>query len=173
MQSTRTPFAIVTGIALIVLPLVAFALKGVSTGWLMVIILFGPIIGLFLGYALQIVIAAQGFLAKRPLFSESIGATGAALAAAPNARRATLAAWTGLIGILLLGVFMPDGGDAYFGSTFQLWLGAYGPNADAVHAVTDALNGVLAWIAAVLWLGGFVWLVVEWFIGLRRRSTRA
>ncbi|MFC7765737.1 hypothetical protein [Leucobacter soli] len=155
------------------LPLVALALKGVSTGWLMVIILFGPIIGLFLGYALQVVIAVQGFLVRRALFAGSADAKGAAVpGAAAASRRAALAAWTSLTGILLLGVFMPDGGDNYFGSTFQLWLGAYGPNADAVHAATDALNTAVAGIAALLWLGGFVWLAVEWFIGLRRRATR-
>jgi hypothetical protein len=68
---------------------------------------------------------------------------------------------------------MPDGGDAYFGSTFQVWLGAYGPNADAVHAATDGLNSVVATAAAALWLAAFAWLVVEWIVALVRRRRLA
>ncbi|WP_053385355.1 hypothetical protein [Leucobacter celer] len=160
MLSSRTPLSTLTGVALIVVPLLAWALKSFSTGWMVVIIILGPILVLLAGYALQIVIAAQGFFSKRELF-------GAARL------RATIAAWLTSLGVLVLGVFMPDGGDAYFGSTFQVWLGAYGPNADAVHAATDGLNSVVATAAAALWLAAFAWLVVEWIVALVRRRRLA
>lgn len=160
MPSSRTALSTLTGVALIVAPLLAWVLKSFSTGWMMVIIIFGPILLLLAGYALQIVIASQGFLSKRELFG--------------TARlRATIAAWLTSLGVLVLGVFMPDGGDMYFGSTFQVWLGAYGPNADAVHAATDGLNSVVATVAALAWIAGFVWLAVEWIVALIRRRRLA
>ncbi|MBO1900929.1 hypothetical protein J4H92_03075 [Leucobacter weissii] len=159
MTPSRTPAAVVTGVALIVLPLAALVLKGFSTGWLMLVIILGPILVLIAGYALQIVIAAQGFLSSRALF-----------ASAAARSRATVAAWLTLVGVVLLGVFLTDGGDVGYGSTFQVWLGAYGPDADAVHAATDALNDTVALVAAVAWVGGFVWLVAEWARALAQRS---
>ncbi|WP_449281857.1 hypothetical protein [Leucobacter sp.] len=160
MPSSRTPLSTLTGVALIVVPLLAWVLKSFSTGWMMVIIILGPILLLLAGYALQIVIASQGFFSKRELFG--------------SARlRAMIAAWLTSLGVLLLGVFMPDGGDMYFGSTFQVWMGAYGPNADAVHAATDGLNSVVATAAALLWLAAFAWLVVEWIVALVRRRRLA
>ncbi|QBE49828.1 hypothetical protein [Leucobacter triazinivorans] len=160
MPSSRTPLSTLTGVALIVLPLLAWALKLFSFGWMMVFILFGPILLLIAGYVLQIVVAAQGFLSKRELFR----------AAKP---RATVAAWVTSLGVLALGVFMPDGGDMDYGSTFQVWAGAYGPNSEAVHAATDALNSVVATGAALLWIAGFVWLLVEWIAALIRRRRAA
>lgn len=156
MPSSRTPLSTLTGIALIVVPLLAWALKLPSFGWMMVFVIFGPILLLLAGYVLQIIIAAQGFLSKRQLF-------GAARL------RATIAAWLTSLGVLVLGVFMPDGGDMYFGSTFQVWLGAYGPDSDAVHAATDGLNSVVAVAAAFVWLAAFAWLTVEWIAALIRR----
>jgi len=160
MPSSRTPLSTLTGIVLIVVPILAWALKLFSFGWMMLFVLFGPILVLLAGYALQIVIAAQGFLSKRELFG----------AAKP---RAMIAAWTTSLGVLVLGVFMPDGGDMYFGSTFQVWLGAYGPNSNAVHAATDGLNSVVATVAALVWIAGFVWLKVEWIVALIRRRRSA
>ena len=157
MRPPSRPLAIATGIALIVLPLLAWALKLMSIGWMIVIILMGPIVLLLAGYAVQIVIASQGFLSKRELFG-------------PAGARATIAAWTTSTGAVLLGVFMPDGGDSDYGSTLQVWLGAYGERSEAVHAATDGLTGALALVAAVAWLGGFVWLAIEWIAGLARRS---
>lgn len=166
MEPSRSPFTILTGIALIVLPLLALGLKLFSFGWMMVFLLFGPVLVLAAGYVLQLVIAAQGFLRRGGPIRE------------PRARiRANAAAWTTSLGIVALGVFMPDGGDTGYGSTLQVWLGAYGSSdgATAMHEATDGLTEALAWIAAAAWIGGFVWLFVEWVIGLaeRRRLRRA
>src|SRR5690554_4626798 len=81
----------------------------------------GPIVILIIGYILQIVIAAQGFLSRRNLFGE-------------RAHAASVAAWISSIGVVLLGILLPDGGDSHYGSTLQVWLGAHGDNAAAVHA---------------------------------------
>lgn len=162
MNSVRTPSSIVIGIVLIVAPLIAWALKLLSLGWMIVFVMMGPIVLLLAGYVVQIVIAAQGFFSRKELFGT-------------GKRRATIAAWATSIGAMLLGIFMPDGGDSGYGSTFQVWLGSYGPNAAEVHAATDALNDVLWLLIMAVWLGGFVWLFVEWIIGLahRRRVKRA
>lgn len=141
---------------LIVAPLLALVVKFFSFGWMMVFVLFGPIFLLIAGYVVQIIIASQGFLSKRDLF----GAT---------RRRATAAAWTTSIGVVLFGLFAPDGGDSSFGSTLQIWLGAGGVNASAVHQATDDLTYVGAALTAAAWIGGFVWLFVEWIIALVRR----
>lgn len=146
-----SPFAHsrLTGIALIVLPLVALGLKMFSFGWMMVFVIFGPIFVMAIAYVLQIVIAAQGFLSKKDLLG-------------PSRKRATIAAWMSLIGFLVLGLTMPDGGDTGWGSTLQVWLGAYGESADAVHTATDTLTTVLAYVAAAAWVIGWVWLAIEW-----------
>lgn len=157
MQYSRTPLAITTAIALIIAPLIGWAFKFLSLGWMIVIILMGPIVLLVIGYVLQIVIAGQGFFSGKDLF-------GAAR------KRATIAAWVTSISVILLGIVMPDGGDMWWGSTLQMWLGAYGPNADAVHAATDGLSDVLAVIVVLVWLASFVWLVIEWIAALVRRS---
>ncbi|NLA64370.1 MAG: hypothetical protein GX862_00230 [Leucobacter sp.] len=157
MHTSRTPLAIVTGLALILAPLIGWAFKLISIGWFVVIVMFGPIVLLVAGYIVQIIIASQGFLSRRPLFGA-------------RQRLATIAAWLTSVAVVLLGIVMPDGGDAYYGSTLQLWLGAYGPNGDAVHQATTGLNDTLFVICTLVWLGGFVWLVVEWVIALVRRS---
>jgi len=157
---THPTSARITGIALIVLPLIALLLKTFSFGWMMVFIIFGPIFVMAIGYVLQIIIAAQGFLSKKGLFD------------AARLRRATIAAWVSIAGALVLGVTMPDGGDTGWGSTLQVWLGVYGENGEAVHAVTDGLTTVLAYIAAVAWVVGWIWLMVEWIgaFAVRRRQ---
>lgn len=155
----------IAGIALIVAPLIALGLKFFSFGWMMVMLMFGPVFVLLAGYIFQIVIAAQGYLMPRsPVRVTSVR------------RRAVTAAWLTSAGIMLLGIFMPDGGDSGYGSTLQVWLGAYsyGDGVDAMHAATDGLNDILALVAALLWLGGYVWMIVEWAIGIaQRRRLRA
>lgn len=69
----------ITGIALIVLPLVALGLKMFSFGWMMFFVIMGAIFVMAIGYTVQIFIAAQGFLSRKELL-------GAAL------KRATIAA---------------------------------------------------------------------------------
>lgn len=163
MKSSRTPLSVLTGIALIVLPLVALALKCVSFGWMMVFLLFGPVIVLIAGYALQIVIAAQGFLSRRdPIWGSRAQV------------RAIIAAWATSIAVVIAAVFMPDGGDSTYGSTFQVWLsgGEASGGSAALHAATDDLTAIVASIAALVWVGAFVWLFVEWVAGLSRRRAR-
>ena len=150
----------ITGIALIVLPLVALALKMFSFGWMMVFILFGPIFVMAIGYVLQVVIAAQGFLSKKGLFDHA------------RMKRATIAAWVSLAGALVLGLTMPDGGDTGWGSTLQVLLGAYGENSDAVHAATDTLTTALAYVSAAAWVIGWVWLAAEWIGAYAARRKR-
>lgn len=159
MTASPSSFARVTGVALILLPLAALGLKMCSFGWMMVFVIFGPIFVMVIGYALQIVIAVQGFLVRQDLLGAS-------------RRRATIAAWVSLGGFLLLGLTMPDGGDTGWGSTLQVWLGAYGPNGDAVHSATDALTTVLAWVGGSAWIGGYLWLAVEWIGAHARRRKR-
>lgn len=161
MKPHATPLSRVTGIALIVLPLIAWGFKLMSFGWMIVFVLFGPIVILLVGYVLQIIIASQGFLSKNGIFG-------------PAMKRATIAAWATSVGIVLLGIFMPDGGDAGYGSTLQVWLGSYGENAQAVHSATDTLTEVLAIISGLVWVAGFGWLFLEWLIALvRRKQARA
>ncbi len=150
----------ITGIALIVLPLLGVGLKMLSFGWYSVFLLFGPIFVMAGGYVVQVVAAVQCFLVKRDLLGVS-------------RVRARIAAWLTSVGIVVLGITMPDGGDMYFGSTLQVWLGAHGENAGSVHAATDALTAAIAWVAAIVWVGGFVWFLIEW-IGAhaRRRKTQ-
>lgn len=148
----------ITGVALIILPLVALGLKMFSFGWLMVMLMFGPVLVMLVGYIVQIIISVQGFLSKRELF-------GAAR------QRATWSAWITLIGLLLLSLFVPDGGDNGYGSTVQVWLGAYGSSADAVHAATDTLTDVMTFLALAAWVVGFAWLVIEWIAALVRRGA--
>jgi len=160
MNSRPSASARITGIALIVLPLIALLLKTFSFGWMMVFIIFGPIFVMVIGYVLQVIAAAQGFLSKKGLFD------------AARLKRATIAAWVSIAGALVLGVTMPDGGDTGWGSTLQVWLGVYGENGEAVHAATDGLTTVLAYIAAVAWVVGWIWLMVEWIgaFAVRRRQ---
>ena len=159
MNASSPTAARLTGIALIVLPLVALGLKMFSFGWMMVFVIFGPIFVMAICYVLQIVIAAQGFLSKKDLLG-------------PAMKRATIAAWTSLIGFLVLGITMPDGGDTGWGSTLQVWLGAYGENGDAVHAATDTLTTVLAYVAGAAWAIGWAWLAVEWVGAHAQRRKR-
>ena len=81
MNSRPSASARITGIALIVLPLIALLLKTFSFGWMMVSIIFGPIFVMVIGYVLQVIAAAQGFLSKKGLFD------------AARLKRATIAAW--------------------------------------------------------------------------------
>ena len=160
MDSRPSASARITGVALIVLPLIALLLKTLSFGWMMVFIIFGPIFVMAIGYVLQIVVAAQGFFSRKGLFDPA------------RLKRATIAVWVSLAGLLVLSVTMPDGGDTGWGSTLQVWLGAYGENGEAVHAATDGLSTVLAYIGAIAWVVGWIWLMVEWIgaFAARRRQ---
>ncbi len=160
MSHYRLPSRTVTGVALIVAPLVGVGLKMVSAGWTLMFLMFGPIIVLVAGYIVQVVIAAQGFLGKQDLFGDARD-------------RATTAAWATSVSSVLVGVFFPDGTDGGYGSTFQKWLGSYGPNGDAVHAATDAWSEWLAIGLTAIWVVSYVWLFVEWVVASRRRKADA
>ncbi len=162
---TRRPsaLAILTGVALVLLPFIGLGFKLVSAGWLLIALLYG-LAFLGLGTLLQIVIAATGFFwPGGPVQSTSVRL------------RATIAAWATSIAWVLLCVFIEDTGDTDYGSTFQVWLGVYGDDGDSVHAATDGLTSVVAVIAGIVWIAAFLWLVIEWIVGwvLRGRARRA
>lgn len=147
--------ALAAGMALILLPLVGLFFKVFWPGWYLFFLLFtSPV--LLIGYALQVVIAATGFLTPRAVFRTS-----------PARPRALIAAWVGAIGIAVTGLFFVDGGDTTYGSAFMYLIGADG------DAGVSAVSTLVAFIAGAAWIGGWVWLVVEWIIALvRRRRTR-
>ncbi|MBD7956502.1 hypothetical protein H9651_02490 [Microbacterium sp. Sa4CUA7] len=145
-----------TGTALIVLPLVALALKLASAGWMVVAIIWTAPVWL-VGYALQIAVAASGYLGGRGALREGTGA-----------RRALIAAWATSIAVVLVGFFLVDGGDSGdWGSTFMLAAGLAGD-----RAASDVSSAVCV-VAASVWLAGWMWLVVEWVVALVRRRRAA
>lgn len=149
---------VATGVVLIVAPLVATALKILFPGWYLAILVFTGIpVLLAIGYAMQIVIAATGFLSRRALFATTAGA-----------RRAIIAAWISPVALLLTVFFMPEGGDTSFGSIFAILIGAQSQSG------ANDLSSVLFSISAGVWAAGWVWLLVEWIIAIAaRRRTRA
>ncbi|KAA9130716.1 hypothetical protein [Microbacterium caowuchunii] len=150
-SSRRDTTALLTGVSLIVLPLVGAAFKILWPGWMLVIILFvSPV--LLIGYGLQVAIAASGFLSARAVLRDG-----------ERRRPALWAAWLTAIGVVVVGLFFGDGGDSSWGSAFMYIVGA--ESDDGVAAVSS----VLAWVGAIAWIGGWIWLVVEWIRALIRR----
>lgn len=150
--------AALTGTALIVLPLLALGLKLGSAGWMVVAMIWTAPVWL-VGYGIQVAVAITGYLTAR-----------GALRSGPGVTRVAVVAWATSIGAVLAGLFLVDGGDMDdWGSTFMLWMGQAGDSAAA-----DLSGGVFS-IAALVWILGWVWLVVEWIAALvrRRRATRA
>lgn len=128
-----------------------------TIGWAMMFIAVAAIF-LLAGYVVQVIIAVQGFLSKGNLFGA-------------KERQATMAAWATSLAFIAVGIFFPDGTDAGYGSTFQKWLGSYGPNAQAVHQATDSWAEYVAVAFGVVWIGAFIWLVVLWAEALKHRRT--
>jgi len=145
------------GLALILLPLLAIALKlMVFPGWMMLIIFFSAI-PLLVGYALQIVVAANGMFRARGVFNLM-----------PGARRGLIAAWLTSGGVFLAAFFLVDGGDdGTYGSAFTELLGT------SSTAAGGELSGVLMTISAFVWIAAWVWLVVEWVVQLTRARRAA
>lgn len=142
----------IAGIALIVVPLIAVGVKTASFGWYMVLAiwtLYVPAL-LLLGWILQITVAATACFGRRARF------------AGRNRGRAIAAAWTTSLGVLAFALCLVDGGDTTWGSTLMYWTGTAGDDA------VGTLSTVLAWAALVAWIGGWVWLVVEWIMALTR-----
>ncbi|WP_159501673.1 hypothetical protein [Microbacterium sp. 18062] len=154
VSTRRYAAVLVAGIALIVLPLVGAAFKVLWPGWFLFVIMFvSPVLAI--GYILQVVIAVTGFLTPRAAFR-----TG------PARTRALWAAWLTSVGIAVTGLFFVDGGDMSWGSAFMYIIGL--PSDDGAAAISYLLTilGITAWI------GGWVWLLVEWIVTLVRRRRR-
>ena len=166
MHPQRRTASILAGLALILMPLLGFLLKTFSAGWLLIAVMWGPIFLMVPGYALVCVIAGTSYFSRF-----------AALQAPGKRVRLTLSAWTTSIGIVMLGFFLVDGGDAGdYGSTFQYAIGLprRGDGGADIHAATDDLSSTLAMLGAMLWLGGYVWLLIEWITDLvERRRLRS
>ncbi len=147
-------------IVLIAAPWVAWGLKLFSFGWITIALVWTvvPILLLIGGYVVQLVIAIQGFLGRRPAF-----------AFVPGDWRGVAAALATSFGVLLTGFTLVDGGDVSWGSTLMY---AFGAASDP--AAADVSNG-LGVLGIVLWIGGWIWLAVEWIVALaaRGRASRA
>ncbi len=145
------------GLALVIAPPIAILVKGaVYPGWMLLIIFFSGI-PLLLGYALQIVIASNGMLRERGVFNTAAGS-----------RRGVAAAWLTSAGVLLAAFFLVDGGDdGTYGSAFTMLLG------NSSTPAGEQLSGAFLLLAALLWLGGWLWLVVEWVVLLVRARRAA
>ncbi len=142
--------ALWAGLALIALPLLATLVRLAWPGWYLVIILMiSPV--LIIGYILQVVIAANGFLSARGV-----------LRAASVRRRALIAAWLSAAGCLVTSFFFVDGGDSDWGSAFMHVIGA--ASDDAMGNV----SAVVSLLAGIAWIGGWLWLLVEWITALVR-----
>ena len=155
MTESRPGNAIAAGIALILAPIIALVIKaGVFPGWMLFIIVMASI-PLLLGYALQIVVAANGMLRTRGVFRTM-----------PGRQRGIIAAWITSIGVLFVGVFLVDGGDdGTYGSAFTELLGTSSTPGG------EQLSTMLMLASALLWIGGWLWLVVEWIVLLAQRRS--
>lgn len=156
MSTPERTHTLLAGLTLIIAPILAITLKAlVYPGWMMFVIILAGI-PLLLGYALQIVVAANGMLRARGVFNQVAG-TG----------RGLIAAWVTSIGILLTAFFLVDGGDdGTFGSAFTLLTGTSSTGAG------EQLSNTLMLFAAFAWIAGWIWLVVEW-IGCLAQRRRA
>ena len=138
------------GVAVIVLPIIALAVKLIVPGWMVVILLYA---GILLGaaYIFLVVMASTGFFGRRAAF------------AFVNPLRARIAGLGHGISVVLFMFFLVDGGDNDdWSSPFITTLGL---NRDAFADLTNALSGV-AFFAAI---GFYVWFVVEWALALRAK----
>lgn len=151
--------AILVGLALILLPLVALAVKTIAyPGWMLVIMIFySPVF--LIGYATQIVVAANGLLRERGVLR-----TGSA------GRRPVIAAWLTSVAVVASAFFLVDGGDdGRYGSVFTELMGT------SSTAAGESASMAVFMLCAMLWIGGWLWLVVEWIVQLvlARRLHRA
>lgn len=151
--------AILVGLALILLPLVALAVKTIAyPGWMLVIMIFySPVF--LIGYATQIVVAANGLLRERGVLR-----TGSA------GRRPVIAAWLTSVAVVASAFFLVDGGDdGRYGSVFTELMGT------SSTAAGESASMAVFMLCAMLWIAGWLWLVVEWVVQLvlARRLHRA
>lgn len=163
MSTQHRGRALAAGWALLLAPPLALVLKAsIYPGWMMFVIILGAI-PLLLGYALQVVVAANGMFRGRGVFSAPSSAPGAI----GGARRGIIAAWLSSAGVLLAAFFLVDGGDdGNYGSAFTELMGA------SSTADGEALSAALMIPAALAWLAGWAWLVAEWITLLVRSRRR-
>ena len=148
MSVSRTT-ATLAGLALIVLPFVALLVKFVVPGWMLVfMLLYSPV--LLIGWATQIVIAANGLLRARGVLR-----TGSA------GLRPIIAAWLTSVAVVGVGFFLIDGGDdGNSGSAFTELA-----STSSTSAGSD-LSMILCLVCAVVWAGAWLWLLIEWIAQL-------
>ena len=148
----------IAGWAAILAPLVGLALKFVSAGWLLVVMVWTFPVWI-LGYALVVVAAAHGMLRRK----------GALRAPDAVRRRAVIWALAASIGVVLVGLTIIDGGDTAesIGSALTRMFGA-----DGDSALADTSSAIVA-PAVAAWLIGSIALVVEWIAALVRRRRQS
>ncbi|MFD5213094.1 hypothetical protein [Microbacterium sp. NPDC058345] len=149
--------ATLAGLALIILPLLAVLLKlTVFPGWMMVLAIWSSPL-LLIGYAVQVVIAANALLRQRGVFQRTTAR-----------RRGVIAAWLTSAGVLAAAFFLVDGGDdGRFGSAFTVLIGR------SSTGEGESLSMSFFAVCAAIWLGAWLWLLVEWIVQLvRARSAQ-
>ena len=135
---------VVTGIVLIVLPLLALGVKFIVPGVMMMFVQYGGI--LLAGvYVLWTAMVASGFFGRRAAFSFI------------DDRRARVAGWVHGVSLVLVPFFLTDGTDAAWTSPFMK---LFGVNASDT---SDALAAGALTIA----IGSYVWFFIEWVIAVR------
>lgn len=139
-----------TGVAIIVLPIIALAVKFITPGWMLVILFYAGII-LGAAYVFLVVMAATGFFGRRAAF------------AFVSPTRARIAGLGHGISVVAFMFFLVDGGDNDdWSSPFITVLGL---DRDAFADLTGGLAGVAFFLA----IGFYVWFIVEWAIALRAK----
>ena len=137
-----------TGVAIIVLPLVALAVKFITPGWMLVIFFYAGIL-LGAGYVFLVVMAATGFFGRRAAF------------AFVSPTRARVAGLGHGIALGLFTFFLVDGGDN--GDWSSPFITVLGLDRDAFSDLTGGLAGVAFFLA----IGCYAWFIVEWALALR------
>ena len=137
-----------TGVAIIVLPIIALAVKFITPGWMLVILFYAGII-LGAAYVFLVVMAATGLFGRRAAF------------AFVSPTRARIAGLGHGISVVAFMFFLVDGGDNDdWSSPFITVLGL---DRDAFADLTGGLAGVAFFLA----IGFYVWFIVEWAMALR------
>jgi len=139
-----------TGVAIIVLPIIALAVKFITPGWMLVILFYAGII-LGAAYVFLVVMAATGFFGRRAAF------------AFVSPTRARIAGLGHGISVVAFMFFLVDGGDNDdWSSPFITLLGL---DRDAFADLTGGLAGVAFFLA----IGFYVWFIVEWALAVRAK----
>jgi hypothetical protein len=148
---------IAIGIALLIAPVIATAIKMVSSGWLTFVLMMAGIVWVPM-WILIAVIVFTSFFARRNPYRWVRGGVG----------RSRVAGWLHVGTLILTMLLVPDFGDSP---------GAIPPPVAVLLGVPAPIWEPLAVVAAplaVICCLAAVWLVVEWIVALvaRRRATR-